>query len=276
MGDSASEDLSSYQPAAFKSRFLKTDRSEALKTELLSSGVNPGSSSGSLASGLRSVRSTFSPLAKLPENVEVKAEENDRLSKNIKDFISRTDHVANEWKNLGSNGQHRRSGSVERGSFFDKSSISETRDNYSWSGIKPRASSVAPMTRTTAISNNPFENQFPSQLPRLSKDSAYGSGYYKDNDFTDFSLSVRGVTHSVTSRARNGITAAPLPTGGPYGPQRFMSLEEECNWILSGREPIQADNTNGYFDDEDDEDNTLDDISGDEVRTSCTLQRIYD
>lgn len=262
MGDSASEDLSSYQPAAFKSRFLKTDRSEALKTE--SGAAAPVSlSSASLALGLRSVRSTFSPLAKLPENVEVKAEENDRLSKNIKDFISRTDHVANEWKNLG---QHRRSGSVERGSFFDKSSVSETRDNASWSGIKPRASSVAPMTRTTAISNNPFENQFPSQLPRLSKDSAYGSGYYKDNDFTDFSLSVRGVTHSVTSRARNGITAAPLPTGGPYGPQRFMSLEEECNWILSGREPIQADNTNGYFDDEDDEDNTLDDISGDEVR----------
>ena len=55
-----------------------------------------------------------------------------------------------------------------------------------------------------------------------------------------------------------------------------MSLEEECNWILSGREPIQADNTNGYFDDEDDEDNTLDDISGDEVRTPCTLIGIYD
>ena len=162
MGDSASEDLSSYQPAAFKSRFLKTDRSEALKTE--SGAAAPVSlSSASLALGLRSVRSTFSPLAKLPENVEVKAEENDRLSKNIKDFISRTDHVANEWKNLG---QHRRSGSVERGSFFDKSSVSETRDNASWSGIKPRASSVAPMTRTTAISNNPFENQFPSQLPR--------------------------------------------------------------------------------------------------------------
>ena len=268
MGDSASEDFSaSYQPAAFKSRFLKTDRSEALKHEQLSSasGALPGSSSASLASGLRSIRSTFSPLAKLPENVEVKAGENDRLSKNIKDFINRTDHVANEWKNLGNNGsQQKRSGSVERGSFFD----SEPKDNYSWSGIKPRASSVAPMTRTTAISStNPFENQFPSQ-PRLSKDSAYGSGYYKDNDFTDFSLSVRGVTHSVTSRARNGITAAgPAgPAGGGYGPQRFMSLEEECNWILSGREPIQADNTNGYFDDEDDEDNTLDDISGDEVR----------
>ena len=42
-----------------------------------------------------------------------------------------------------------------------------------------------------------------------------------------------------------------------------MSLEEECNWILSGREPLVY-NDNGY-DDEDDEDNTLDDISGDEV-----------
>ena len=79
---------------------------------------------------------------------------------------------------------------------------------------------------------------------------------FKDADFTN-SLSVRGVSHSVTNRARN---AAPL-NNGAGGPQRFMSLEEECNWILSGREPILQDE---IFD-TDEEDNTLDDISGDEV-----------
>ena len=46
-----------------------------------------------------------------------------------------------------------------------------------------------------------------------------------------------------------------------------MSLEEECNWILSGREPVMQDGDD--YSDDGDEDNTLDDISGDEV---CTVQ----
>ena len=254
------EDFSAkFDPPAFKSRFLKTDRSEALKQEQ-NGASSSASSSGPLNSGLRSIRSTFSPLAKLPENVEVKANDADRLSKNIKDFINRTDHVSNEWKNVG----QKRSGSVERGSFFD-----DYENTNSWS-MKPtmslRASSVAPVSRL----GNPFENQFPrtsgaSGLPaaQAKLDSAYGS-YYKDNDFTDYSLSVRGVTHSVTNRARNGTATQGGQQAGGLGPQRFMSLEEECNWILSGREPIVADH-NGFYDDDDDEDNTLDDISGDEV-----------
>ena len=52
--------------------------------------------------------------------------------------------------------------------------------------------------------------------------------------------------------------------------QRFMSLEEECNWILSGREPVMQDGED--YSDDGDEDNTLDDISGDEV---CTLPGMY-
>ena len=267
------EDFSAkFQPpgGAFKSRFLKTDRSEALKQEQNGAPLAAASaSSGPLNSGLRSIRSTFSPLAKLPENVEVKANDADRLSKNIKDFINRTDHVSNEWKNLG---QQKRSGSVERGSFYTDN---DYQGDTSWS-MKPtlslRASSVAPMSRV----GNPFENQFPRPsgasglpAPQAKLDSAYGS-YYKDNDFTDYSLSVRGVTHSVTNRARNGTATqggVGGGGGGPLGPQRFMSLEEECNWILSGREPIVADH-NGFYDDDDDEDNTLDDISGDEVNSN--------
>ena len=59
------------------------------------------------------------------------------------------------------------------------------------------------------------------------------------------------------------------PGGGGAGGsnQRFMSLEEECNWILSGREPVMQDGED--YSDDNDEDNTLDDISGDEV---CTVQ----
>lgn len=91
--------------------------------------------------------------------------------------------------------------------------------------------------------------------------SGYGSlSQFRDNDFTN-SISVRGVSHSVTNRARNGPAA--IAQNGENMHRRFMSLEEECNWILSGREPVPQDDD--YFDDEDDEDNTLDDISGDEV-----------
>ena len=69
--------------SSFKSRFLKTDRSEALLKELSTAS----GASASTAIGLRTLRSTFSPLAKLPENVEVNpstAQNGDKLSKNIK------------------------------------------------------------------------------------------------------------------------------------------------------------------------------------------------
>ena len=127
--NSNSSSLTLGQP--FKSRFLKTERSSALLKEesesKSESGIRP------LPPGsVRMFRSTFSPLAKLPENVELKAgnssgsntanNNGDQLSKNIQSFINRTDHVANEWKNLGtekkrSGSTERRSGSVERGSF---------------------------------------------------------------------------------------------------------------------------------------------------------------
>ena len=131
--NSNSSSLTLGQP--FKSRFLKTERSSALLKEesesKSESGIRP------LPPGsVRMFRSTFSPLAKLPENVELKGgngsgntantnNNGDQLSKNIQSFINRTDHVANEWKNLGtsekshkrSGSMERRSGSVERGSF---------------------------------------------------------------------------------------------------------------------------------------------------------------
>ncbi len=116
----ASEDdkIKFVPPPAFKSRFLKTDKSTALKAEEDHSQPlsAPLLANTSTIVGLRSLRSTFSPLAKLPENVEVSGKagppggDSDRLSKNIKDFINRTDHVANEWKNLGA----KRGGSVDR------------------------------------------------------------------------------------------------------------------------------------------------------------------
>ena len=143
-----------------------------------------------------------------------------------------------------------------------------------------RATSVAqPHT-----SRDPFDFSRSRKLQKPAPDnnsSGYGSlAHLTDSqqnsqlqdDFMNKSeyTSVRGVSHSVTSRARNG---PPQPNGaqgngaqeGPRG--GFMSLEEECNWILSGREPVMQDGDD--YSDDGDEDNTLDDISGDEVCVLC-------
>ena len=58
-----------------------------------------------------------------------------------------------------------------------------------------------------------------------------------------------------------------------------MSLmrEDECNWILSGREPL-PDDLNGLCDGDDDsdaDDNTLDDISGDEVKRNSIEKYVF-
>ena len=264
-----------YQP--FKSRFLKTERSAALLKEEASESSSLTSKAPPVPGSLRSLRSTFSPLARLPENIEVRdggggvgnssngdpAATNDQLSKSIQAFISRTDHAANEWKNLGSADKPKRSGSVERGSFEDYSlSMRPSRS--------VRASSATPSSNFVPKSGNTSLSGFYRNNPESS--SGYGSG----SVYRDFSCrsSVRSVSHSVTNRARDARDgrAGPLfvrapqqqPPVQPLPQQRFMSLEEECNWILSGREPLNY-NDNGYDDDESDEDNTLDDISGDEV-----------
>ena len=122
---SESEDLSFHSVAMpsepFKSRFLKTDKSKALLEEQANTTPPIPPSAAPLPGSIRAMRSTFSPLAKLPENVEVKPN-GEKLSKNIKEFINRTDHVTAEWKNLGQNnsargaqsGSQRRAGSTDR------------------------------------------------------------------------------------------------------------------------------------------------------------------
>ena len=107
---SESEDLSFHSVAmpseSFKSRFLKTDKSKALLQEQATTVPLVPTNIAPLPGSLRGMRSTFSPtkLSKLPENVEVKPNaDGERLSKNIKDFINRTDHVSMEWKTLGQN-----------------------------------------------------------------------------------------------------------------------------------------------------------------------------
>ncbi len=133
-----------------------------------------------------------------------------------------------------------------------------------------RASSVAP-----TLSRDPFDRAMATQRVRRIADPLPFT--YKGDEQFASSYSVRSVSHSVTGRAAQAAPGGMMPNRVPVNgngmdhdippgarllpASRFMSLEEECNWILSGREPIMD---NGW-DDEDDEDNTLDDISGDEV-----------
>ena len=266
-----------YQP--FKSRFLKTERSAALLKEEASESSSLTSKAPPVPGSLRSLRSTFSPtrLSRLPENIEVRdgvgtsngdSANNDQLSKSIQAFITRTDHAADEWKNLGpKESKPKRSGSVERGSFEDYSiSMRPSRS--------VRASSATPSSNFVTKSGNTSLAGFYRNNPESS--SGYGSG----SVYRDFSCrsSVRSVSHSVTNRARDnraGQVFVRAPQQPTQSTQRFMSLEEECNWILSGREPLNH-NDNGYDDDEEsDEDNTLDDISGDEVTDVKDLQNSY-
>ena len=106
---SESEDLSFHSVAmpseSFKSRFLKTDKSKALLQEQATTVPLVPTNIAPLPGSLRGMRSTFSPtkLSKLPENIEVKPNADERLSKNIKEFINRTDHVSMEWKTLRQN-----------------------------------------------------------------------------------------------------------------------------------------------------------------------------
>ena len=66
-----------YQP--FKSRFLKTERSAALLKEEASESSSLTSKAPPVPGSLRSLRSTFSPLARLPENIEVRDGGGERL-----------------------------------------------------------------------------------------------------------------------------------------------------------------------------------------------------
>jgi hypothetical protein len=92
------------------------------------------------------------------------------------------------------------------------------------------------------------------------------------NHESDFSYrDVVSVTRSVTGRAAE----LPLLSAGfssKVGQKsKFMTLEEECNWILSGREPLPDNLVDEN--DSDGEDDTLDDISGDEVTYIFALKK---
>ena len=240
------------QQPQFKSRFLakhQRERSPLSPDRSISAAKVPGPPrlpTLVTRDGLTTVReneeSSPKPVAK-----------NDRLSSQIQSFISRTDHVANEWKRLGEQ-RSSRAFSVAR----DDYDIDLRSAAYTAPMRNMRASSVAPGypdPRARFLS--------PERQPRRPSRDMY-SPLREDFSFKN----TPSVTASVASRAR--LPQLVVPGVGGYTSQagaarRFLTLEDECNWILSGREPLPDDLNGLGHPDSDGEDNTLDDISGDEV-----------
>ena len=273
------------QTTQFKSRFLpkhQKERSPLSPDRSISTARfsrNPFIVKASLSS-LRENEESSSPLIRQKRNG------GDKLTEQIQSFISRTDHVANEWKNLGTQRATSVGPRADAGNPWD--------DDKSMRFPPPapirnanRASSVAPNLGrgdfygdvnggSIAERLNPNEG-----LKRRNTYHNTNGANHQRREFAspvrspvrDFDYSFRNtpsVAPSVASRARRapslmngGAPAQNLRPGGG----RFMSLEDECNWILSGREPLPND-LNGLCDPDDyseADDNTLDDISGDEV-----------
>lgn len=164
-----------------------------------------------------------------------------------------------------------RAASVARDDFFDSSLRSLSSAAPSRNAIHFRAASVAPATGNGLNGNE----RHLSPGRSLASGRALSPGFRRANgrsDFDgDFSLrDVVSVTRSVTGRAAElPILSAGLSLKLSGQKSRFMTLEEECNWILSGREPLPprpADGGDGEAGSDGEDDDTLDDISGDEVR----------
>lgn len=284
------------QTTQFKSRFLpkhQKERSPLSPDRSISTARfsrNPFIAKASLSS-LRENEESSSP------QIRQKRDGKDRLTAQIESFISRTDHVSNEWKGLG----QQRAISVGpggEGGLHREDDISLRLPRPAPARNSQRASSVAPNMGTSRLGADPYgyvdpvsDRLNPNEgLKRRNTYHNTNGAHHPRREFAspvrspvrDFDYSFRNtpsVNPSVASRARrapallvNGGTSIASNVLRPGG-GRFMSLEDECNWILSGREPLPND-LNGLCDPDDDsdgDDNTLDDISGDEVKRKTFL-----
>merc|ERR1712142_822681 len=196
-------------------------------------------------------------------NSQVKTEKSskmpDGLTNSISSFLQKSDHFTENYKNAqresemagvrdfrGDDFRTGRATSVARAS-----SVSRQFDAPSSSFL--RAGSVS--RGFEASSRDPFYSQ-------LNK-STFSSPYRPTNHALSPLRENRNLSPTQSDsfmtppQSKYAIKETPRANKG-----KFISLEDECNWILSGREPI-LDGVN-----EDDDENTLDDISGDEFSGS--------
>eukprot|EP00091_Calanus_sinicus_P001213 TRINITY_DN1118_c0_g1_i1.p1 TRINITY_DN1118_c0_g1~~TRINITY_DN1118_c0_g1_i1.p1 ORF type:complete len:370 (-),score=94.07 TRINITY_DN1118_c0_g1_i1:470-1579(-) len=180
----------------------------------------------------------------------------DGLTNSISSFLKKTDNFTGNYKN------------AQRESDMSGSADITGMDSYRTG----RCSSVA---RASSVSRQ-FETPSSSFLRAGSVSRGFESSsrdpFYSQLNKATFTAPYRPTNHALSPLRENRILSPTQSDSFTTPPQskyaiketkaskaKFISLEDECNWILSGREPI-LDDVN-----EDDDENTLDDISGDEL-----------
>eukprot|EP00092_Neocalanus_flemingeri_P051581 GFUD01060062.1.p1 GENE.GFUD01060062.1~~GFUD01060062.1.p1 ORF type:complete len:1100 (-),score=343.06 GFUD01060062.1:284-3319(-) len=193
----------------------------------------------------------------------------DGLPNSISSFLKKTDNFADKYKNA----QRESEMSVGR---------ELTGIDLASSYRTGRSSSVA---RASSVSRQfePPASAFmrAGSVSRGFESSSSRDPYYSQLNKASFTTPYRPTTHALSPLRENRVLSpnhSILDNSGSFTtpPQskfaiketkvsnaKFRSLEDECNWILSGRAPAE----DGINEDDDDE-NTLDDISGDEDMTS--------
>merc|ERR1712013_273250 len=174
----------------------------------------------------------------------------DGLTNSISSFLQKSDHFTENYRNAQR--ENEMSGARDfRGDDLRTgraSSVSRQFDAPSSSFL--RAGSVS--RGFEASSRDPFY----SQLNKSTFSSPYRPTNHALSPLRENRILSPTQSDSFTTppQSKYAIKETARPNKG-----KFISLEDECNWILSGREPV-LDGVN-----EDDDENTLDDISGDEL-----------
>lgn len=187
---------------------------------------------------------------------------NSKLSESIREFIDKTDLHKREWDNIKA--KQRRATSVARdfGLKNDYRATSVARD-FGINAKNNRATSVA---RDSGLSHDYLTPHYAnshrahSVARSFHPEDEYSS--YNDYSYRDTAGPSLSVTKAIYVR----------PEQNRSQPKKFMSLEDECNWILNGniggckvKTPKKFHNLASRNLSDDEEEDTLDDISGDEV-----------
>jgi len=183
----------------------------------------------------------------------------DGLANSISSFLQKSDHFTENYRN------------AQR-----ENEMSGARDFRGDDFRTGRASSVARASSVSRQFDAPSSSFLRAGSVSRGFEASSRDPFYSQLNKSTFSSPYRPTNHALSPLRENRILSPTQSDSFTTPPQskyaiketarpnkgKFISLEDECNWILSGREPV-LDGVN-----EDDDENTLDDISGDEDMTS--------
>merc|ERR1711892_660940 len=194
-------------------------------------------------------------------NSQVKTEKSskmpDGLTNSISSFLKKTDHFTETYKNT------QRDSDMSVGREYNGEDLGSSYRTG-------RSSSVARASSVSRQFDAPASSFTRAGSVSRGFESSSRDPFYSQLNKSTFSSSYRPTNHALSPLRENRILSPTQSDSFTTPPQskyaikeaakpakaKFISLEDECNWILSGREPE---------DDDDDDENTLDDISGDEL-----------